>query len=575
MEISVLNKDFVKIAIVDTYSSLICCKRYYDAGGLDLQIEATTETLSVFKNGYYITRNDDETVYRIEAIELDTKENHDNSLIIGAVDCKELLKQRIIWETISFKGTVENYIRKLITDNVISPTVADRQISNFLLKPVKGFPETINQQVSYENLLEKIEDICKTYNLGWSISFENGNFYFDLYKGVNRSKNQTENNPVIFSPEYDNLASSKYNFDSQNYKNVALVGGEGEGKDRKKVSVGSAVGLERFEMFVDSSSSSTNTDEEITETEYLNQLRSQGVDELTKQSTVTSFEGEIVADSYIYKKDYNLGDIVTITNEYGITVDARIVEIVETWDSNGYSLEPKFEYMEVQEIVSTEEALLTESAVPLMLENGIMLMSELSTSGNGIKISELAETTEVGSGCCMPIVQGGETKKIYFDNFANNVLPIGTILSGLYSVAPEGFLLCNGQEVLKIDYPELYNVIGSLDCCKSEDETKFKIPDFRECALVGIGQNDTDTIENHDVYTLGEFKDDQLQDHKHKSYRHDSLVDFGRDMAGSEDWADDWGSRTRDNESDVPFTGRHGEVTRGKRKGVNYIIKAT
>ena len=49
--------------------------------------------------------------------------------------------------------------------------------------------------------------------------------------------------------------------------------------------------------------------------------------------------------NFIYKTDYNLGDIVTIRNEYGFSVPARIVEVVEAFDENGYSIEPKFEYL--------------------------------------------------------------------------------------------------------------------------------------------------------------------------------------------------------------------------------------
>ena len=47
--------------------------------------------------------------------------------------------------------------------------------------------------------------------------------------------------------------------------------------------------------------------------------------------------------TFVYKTDYNLGDVVTVENEYGISVGARIVEVVEVDDDNGYSVQPKFE----------------------------------------------------------------------------------------------------------------------------------------------------------------------------------------------------------------------------------------
>lgn len=60
-----------------------------------------------------------------------------------------------------------------------------------------------------------------------------------------------------------------------------------------------------------------------------------------------SFEGNIVPSyTFTYKKDYFLGDIVTVKNEYGISEEARIIEIREVYDENGYSLEPIYEYLE-------------------------------------------------------------------------------------------------------------------------------------------------------------------------------------------------------------------------------------
>ena len=49
---------------------------------------------------------------------------------------------------------------------------------------------------------------------------------------------------------------------------------------------------------------------------------------------------------YKYKEDYNLGDIVNIVNEFGISINARITEIIESQDDNGYTIEPTFENIE-------------------------------------------------------------------------------------------------------------------------------------------------------------------------------------------------------------------------------------
>lgn len=75
-------------------------------------------------------------------------------------------------------------------------------------------------------------------------------------------------------------------------------------------------------------------------------LLNRGYEKLAEYGEKVSFEGSIIPDvTFVYKQDYFLGDIVSVENEYGIQANARIIEIVEVNDENGYSVEPKFEYI--------------------------------------------------------------------------------------------------------------------------------------------------------------------------------------------------------------------------------------
>ena len=75
-------------------------------------------------------------------------------------------------------------------------------------------------------------------------------------------------------------------------------------------------------------------------------LLNRGYEKLAEHGETITFAGTVDPDvTFEYKKDYFLGDIVTVQNSYGITVPVRIVEIIEVNDDNGYSMQPKFEYM--------------------------------------------------------------------------------------------------------------------------------------------------------------------------------------------------------------------------------------
>lgn len=74
-------------------------------------------------------------------------------------------------------------------------------------------------------------------------------------------------------------------------------------------------------------------------------LLTRGYEKLAEFGAVTSFSGTIEPNTtFVYNKDYFLGDEVTIQNQFGITLGARITEVIEVNDDNGYSVEPKFEY---------------------------------------------------------------------------------------------------------------------------------------------------------------------------------------------------------------------------------------
>ena len=143
--------------------------------------------------------------------------------------------------------------------------------------------------------------------------------------------------------------------------------------------------------------------------------------------------------------------------------------------------------------------------------------------------------------------------------------PIGTVLSYAGSTTPKGYLVCDGQSVAVADYPDLYAVIGNT---YGGDTASFNVPDYRETTLVGIGENTTDTIESHDVYELGEFKDDQFQSHTHGVTIPNTFNgSWSVNPSGSAGYSS--GTKTQ-----TSTASGKGTTTHGKQKGVTYIIKA-
>ena len=150
---------------------------------------------------------------------------------------------------------------------------------------------------------------------------------------------------------------------------MALVAGEGEGKDRKTTSVGYYSGISRRELFVDARDISTNEGAIDPET-YSALLYERGNEKLAECIMQTAFSGQVEpSTNYEYKVDYFLGDIIQITNEYGITITSRITEMIECEDAAGYSITPTFEEISVDDfsmLISGESS----SSYIVTTENG-------------------------------------------------------------------------------------------------------------------------------------------------------------------------------------------------------------
>ena len=65
-------------------------------------------------------------------------------------------------------------------------------------------------------------------------------------------------------------------------------------------------------------------------------------------------------------------------------------------------------------------------------------------------------------------------------------IKVGTIISYAGSVPPAGYVMCDGSAYSPSDYPDLYDVIGSMYGTTSEG--KFKVPDLRGRTILGTPQ---------------------------------------------------------------------------------------
>lgn len=346
MEFYVFNASLELVGIVDSYKSAIWTTRYNQPGDFELYLPALLKNITLLQKGYIVIRLDDTTKGGIiDSIKISTDEENGDYLTITGKSLSGLLSRRIMWYQTTYSGNAEKLLRVMITEHCIDPYESNRQLPNVLLGEEVGLTETINLQAQGESIEDLVVSVCKSLNLGYKVDFdmENRKFIFNVYKGVDRSYNQNVNSFVVFSPDFDNLLTSEYSNSVSTFKNVALVGGEGEGAERTMTTVNnSIIGMERFETFVDAKSQSSNGGE-LSDSAYLSLLYQQGMNKLSELNITKAVSSQIASDvTFKLNQDYFLGDIVQVKNEYGMSMTPRVTEIIECQDENGYSCIPTF-----------------------------------------------------------------------------------------------------------------------------------------------------------------------------------------------------------------------------------------
>jgi len=160
-------------------------------------------------------------------------------------------------------------------------------------------------------------------------------------------------------------------------------------------------------------------------------------------------------------------------------------------------------------------------------------------------------------------------------------VPIGTVhqFAGAAAKVPVSYLLCDGAEISRSTYAELYSILGDT-WGAGNGTTTFNLPDMRGAAPAGVGTTPAFYTQAETI-ALGQKYNDQMQGHRHPAM----IADYATGNTGGSAFAKsgvafrpielDFETGNASKTDGTNGTPRTGNVTRGKRVGINFIIKAT
>lgn len=348
---------FDSIGEVNQYESLIWPDKFNGFGTFELWAPITDENSQYFKKGNILWCGGDNAAV-VEIVKSEIDENGTKTYNVKGRTLEMLLTTRIIWGTYNaVNKDASTAMYEIVNQNCVNPSNANRKIPYLKLAEDLKFGGKITCQKTGGEVYDSLSTIASTYDLGFSVLFKpkTKELIFEVVEGVDRTVEQSTNDPVEFSTELEDLLSSSYYTNDQDVKNVAFVQGEGSGSSRKSVISGEAdsKGFGRRELYVDARDlQSTSVDENgeeqsLSPAEYTQVLTQRGDDKLSECKTTETFEAQIRVFGdvqYEFGVDYKKGDKVTVRDEQlNVVVSARITEVQEEFDDE-YALVLTFGY---------------------------------------------------------------------------------------------------------------------------------------------------------------------------------------------------------------------------------------
>lgn len=259
-------------------------------------------------------------------------------IVISGKDCKGFLDTRVVLPSNTAARGAEGYdvatgptrtcIKHYIDNHCINPSDGNRKLPLVWVGGAEGLRND-SYMAHFEYVSEVVTALCDNANLGYDIrgNINSSGFGFYVIQGIDRSFAQSENPRVIFSAQWGNIVSQNFEHGVDNLYNV-IYGTDTDGYTASVYRDESvSTGVSRREC---------NVDVSVTiEDEYFNKYALNSV-----QDNIETHSYEVgAAVSSGYGTEYNLGDIVTVKDDFtGNLFNATITEATKSYSQGGKTL---------------------------------------------------------------------------------------------------------------------------------------------------------------------------------------------------------------------------------------------
>lgn len=341
--------------IVNGFKSKMWIERYRDAGEFTLVASIDSGVREKLPLGSFISHVDTKEIMIVENHEISDNRGKETDIKITGRGFESFLENRIISSNRYFPnngGTIDYTITANYTWYQAQFLLQDHVIPSYLLDPNDGLPflDIINEVTGSadfversvqrgENLYSSLLSLLAINNLGIKIlrpGIYGGNTSLLIHTGVDRSAS------IVYSYDTGEIESADYLWSMKKLKNSALVSGKWV---EVRVDDPGKVQYDRRMMYVNASdiddifTAPPETTDLIT---VIGKMEQRGFSALAAQKELVLVKAEVSKENTkaIYRRDFDVGDLITVNGDYNQASKMRVNEFVEIEDGTGSSAYP-------------------------------------------------------------------------------------------------------------------------------------------------------------------------------------------------------------------------------------------
>jgi hypothetical protein len=339
-------------------------ERYADEGEFEITALARDGLQLQLPRGCYISHVDTDEIMVVEDHQISSDRDSEPVVKITGRSFETILNRRVVGANRGFPTTSvpgEGYpipawyswiqIQSLILRHIRTDLVNDSDIIPFVevLVDASGDPEKEDRVIKRGDLYVRVKELLAVDKLGiktvrpgpWSDTVNPDSTAIVIHQGRDRS------DQISLDYHQGDIDSADYLWSDRKKKNCAYV----TGKWVQTIVDTTRTGDERRMMHVEASDidqDQTEVPTGLTRTFILAAMRARGRQEMAKQNGVALVKVDASKNrqNAIFRTDYNVGDLITISGDYAETAKMRVTEHVEIEDENGFTSYPTLSSIE-------------------------------------------------------------------------------------------------------------------------------------------------------------------------------------------------------------------------------------